>query len=192
MLTVNSGNVMTRLVHRFLFLQLVLTTCFGANWYVDNAATGANNGTSWANAWNNPTNVVWASVNPGDTVYVSGGSATKTYTDWLQIGKDGTPGNPITVKIGQDAGHNGIAIFNGVGIHPNGSRPKYNIIDGSRNPAFVAPTNHQQVISGATAITNNIGFRIQNIPGTVKSVVSPVAFYLRNPDGCVFRWLEVS
>lgn len=41
--------------------------------YFDNAAGGANNGSSWANAWNSSASINWASVAAGDTVYISGG-----------------------------------------------------------------------------------------------------------------------
>lgn len=181
-----------------LLCAIVVPSLHAASWYVDNAATGANNGNSWADAWRSPTNIVWASVNPGDTVFVSGGSTSKLYTNSLVIGKNGTAGNPITVRIGQDPGHNGVAIFSNATIHPNGSRPQWNVIDGGRNPAFVAPTNYQQVALDrndkvqATTITNNIGFRIVDIYGTNNSVTSPCAWFLRKPDNCTFRWIQVS
>jgi len=168
-------------------------TAFGASWYVDNTATGSNNGTSWANAWVNPANIVWASVNPGDTVYVSGGSTSQIYTNWLCIGKNGTPGNYITVRIGQDAGHNGVAIFDGCGITV-GSQSQWNAIDGGRSASFVAPTNHDQVIHGSTAITNNIGFWIRNVTGTNNSSASPTLWYFSGSGASNdrFAWCEVS
>ena len=49
-----------------------------ANWYVDKDAQGSNNGTSWTNAWNSLSRI--SGVSAGDTVYISGGSASKTYT----------------------------------------------------------------------------------------------------------------
>ena len=51
-------------------------------------------------------------VSAGDTVYISGGSTSQTYTlttPWKPTG--GTSGNPITYKVGQEAGHNGIVVF---------------------------------------------------------------------------------
>jgi len=84
--------------------------------YVDSAATGSNNGTSWANAWTSLASV--SSVSAGDTVYISGGSAGNTKTYNLSSGwnpPSGTTGNRITYKIGQEAGHNGTVIFSGSG-----------------------------------------------------------------------------
>ena len=84
--------------------------------YVDAAAgAGARNGTSWANAWTNMNGMTGLSA--GDTVYISGGSSgsSKTYPygagNWLPA--SGSAGSRITYQIGQEAGHNGTAIFSG-------------------------------------------------------------------------------
>ena len=87
------------------------TVLVAATWYVDNAAIGLRNGTSWANAWTNLNGI--AGVSPGDTVYISGGTASKTYRDPYWSPKGGNAGNPITYKIGQESGHNGLAVFDG-------------------------------------------------------------------------------
>ena len=77
---------------------------------MDGTATGANNGTSWANAWTTISKI--SGVAAGDTVYISGGSSSQTYaaSSWKPTG--GSSGNPITYQTGQDAGHNGTVIFN--------------------------------------------------------------------------------
>src|SRR5688572_21692632 len=52
----------TKLLHSGVLVILFLGTLpalQAANWYVDNAARGANNGTSWANAWTDMTKVIW-------------------------------------------------------------------------------------------------------------------------------------
>ena len=55
----------------FLPLLFIAFDAHATTWYLDNTATGANNGTSWANAWTSL--AVINSVQPGDTVYISGG-----------------------------------------------------------------------------------------------------------------------
>lgn len=97
---------MKRLIAIFL---LIAQLAHAANWYVDNAASGSNNGTSWTNAWTSMTAVVWggAGVKAGDTLYISGGSTSKTYTEKWTVGASGSAGNLINIRVGQDAGHNG-------------------------------------------------------------------------------------
>jgi hypothetical protein len=68
-------------------------TLFAANWYVRPAATGANSGTDWNNAWSN-SSIKWASVKAGDTVWLAGGS----YSGGLTVGASGSSGNPITIN----------------------------------------------------------------------------------------------
>ncbi len=86
-----------------------------APWYVDNAAVAsANTGTDWANAWTNFTSIVWGAngVKAGDTLYISGGTTSKIYTNIWSVGASGTPSNPIRIAIDADnPEHNGVAIF---------------------------------------------------------------------------------
>ena len=109
------------------FLIIVLSTysvAFGANWYVDNQATGANNGTSWANSWTSFAKIVWGAkgVKAGDTLYISGGSTSKTYKEQLKTNTDGSSGALITIRPGQDSGHNGVVtITNPTGANFYGS-----------------------------------------------------------------------
>ncbi len=91
--------------------------CNAANsWYCSNSAKGSNNGTSWANAW--PcASINWGSVSAGDTVYIDGGNPSLRYTatknSYIGLWGNGTATNPVTFRIGQDAGHNGTAIIDG-------------------------------------------------------------------------------
>lgn len=88
---------------------------FATNWYVDPAASGSNNGTSWANAWETVGAIAWGSIHGDDTLYFSGGSTSQTYTTQLSVGASGTLGHQITLAPGQDAGHTGQVIFDGGG-----------------------------------------------------------------------------
>jgi len=106
-------------VKRLIPLLLCLVSVLRATtWYVDGAlATGSNDGTSWPNAWKTLGAITGLAA--GDTVYISGGSsgATLNYnisSEFTSIPGfiSGTPGNPVTYKIGQDSAHNGTAIFN--------------------------------------------------------------------------------
>lgn len=97
---------------------LLVADAGAASWYVDKDASGDNNGTSWTHAWSSFSVITWggAGVSAGDTLYISGGSISKTYTatanNMLTIGASGTSDiDRITIKAGQDAGHNGTVIF---------------------------------------------------------------------------------
>lgn len=103
----------------FVWLISQAGSAFGASWYVDNAATGAGTGRSWTDAWTSFTSVRWGStgVTAGDTLYISGGSSSKTYTQSLNVGAGGQVGNPLYIRVGQDAGHNGRVIFSNASIN---------------------------------------------------------------------------
>jgi hypothetical protein len=88
----------------------------GTAWYVKNGGGGANSGTSWADAWTSFAAINWGTVAPGDRLYIDGGTTSVTYTATWKIGKSGTSASPILICPGQDAGHNGRAIFD-LGAH---------------------------------------------------------------------------
>ena len=103
-----NNNFLFNILVVFIILSSALTAQSISNsWYVDNAATGNNDGTSWTDAWESFTDVVWSSINPGDTVWVSGGATSKTYTETLRPTKSGTLGNYIVIIRGTTTGHNG-------------------------------------------------------------------------------------
>jgi hypothetical protein len=91
-----------------------------ANHYVDKDAGGANNGTSWSNAWESFGSINWGSVGAGDTIYISGGSSSKTYSETLYVGADGASGNPLVITPGTDPGHGGDVILDGLGSLSHG------------------------------------------------------------------------
>ena len=82
--------------------------------YLDNAlGTGANNGTSWANAWQSIG--AMSGLAAGDTVYISapdGGTQTYSFSDVFPTVNGSSGGGRITYQIGQDVGHRGTVIFN--------------------------------------------------------------------------------
>ena len=96
-----------------IIISLFVASANGTNWYVDKVATGSGNGGSWDNAWTTLGTIVWSSINPGDTIYISGGSLNKTYNEQLTVGKSGAAGNIVTISTGQDLGHNGTVIIDG-------------------------------------------------------------------------------
>lgn len=77
--------------------------------YVDAAASGSNNGTSWANAWTSLTSITGLSA--GDIVYIAGG--TYSISNWQPAG--GTSGNPISYIVAQDGIHSSMVIFESTG-----------------------------------------------------------------------------
>src|SRR5438045_9737031 len=73
----------------WLLFAFAASTAFGATaWYVDCKATaGANNGTSWVNAWTELQSADRNSaVAPGDTVEISGGIYTNNTGMYLASG----------------------------------------------------------------------------------------------------------
>jgi hypothetical protein len=74
--------------------QCVATTpTTGGNWYVRPGGAGGKTGANWTNA-TDLSGVPWASVQPGDTIWLAGG----VYHGALAFGKSGTAGKPITVR----------------------------------------------------------------------------------------------
>ncbi|MBM4321711.1 MAG: hypothetical protein FJ125_17680, partial [Deltaproteobacteria bacterium] len=102
-----------RLLFTVLVCLLGATAAVAETHFVDKAATGANNGTSWQNAWRSFGDISWQEVAAGDTIFVSGGAASKVYNEGLTVGKAGQSGSPIVIRVGQENGHNGVVIIDG-------------------------------------------------------------------------------
>jgi len=93
---------------------LTYSDAAAATYYVSKAAAGANNGTSWANAWSELDKIAWPAIRPGDTIYLDGGASGMTYRTALAPKVSGAAGAPIRVWRSEEAGHNGpIVIFGG-------------------------------------------------------------------------------
>jgi hypothetical protein len=131
-----------------------------ASWHVDNAlATGNNDGTSWANAWRSFSAINWTNVQPGDTIYISGGTTSQTYSELVTVGKSGTSGNPITITIdAANSSHNGTVIFN------------YNPCGNSCTSTGLTINQNYIVLSGDVGGNNHI--QINNIHNTSTSRAS--------------------
>jgi len=99
----------------FLLVAMPFSTAHSSTWYVDNAAAGTGNGTSWANAWKSFPAIAWTSIKPGDTLFISGGSTSKVYNEQLAIGTSGTDSSPIYIKPGQSSPHNGVVTITSAG-----------------------------------------------------------------------------
>ena len=125
-----------KILASIIFFGLFFSTVANAaTWYVDGTASGLGDGTSWTNAWTSLAAIV--GITPGDTIYISGGpsGSTQTYSlssSWIPAG--GILGSRVTYQIGQDASHNGIAIFS---------------YTGSTATAWFTHTNYANVIGDA-------------------------------------------
>lgn len=148
-------------------------------WYVDENAVGAGNGTNWANAWRNPTNIAWSSVAPGDTIYLSGGTyGTSSQPIRLAPAKGGASNAPITIKASQQPDHNGmVTIYGYVALGQN-----WITLDGARTDSYADTwiTNTVNV----PLITNNIGIRIVGD--------NAVNYYGSGPQGVRILWCEMT
>ena len=109
--------------------------------YVDKNANGLNNGTSWANAWKSFSVINWSLIQPGDVLYISGGTDSTVYAETLEPACSGTASNYVTIIAGKysssPSGHSGRVIIDGgntrYGIaffDQGGNRPSYVIVKG--------------------------------------------------------------
>lgn len=103
-------------MNKFLIILFLSTiSSFATDFYLDNAASGANDGSSWTDAWQSVSDINWTAIADGDdTIYVSGGSESKSYTD--QGALSGTfhywlIEEAVTIKKSQEAGHNGTILW---------------------------------------------------------------------------------
>ena len=109
-----------KLNYHSVFFLLLYTIAYPSNYYVSKYASGQNNGTSWANAWQSFSAINWNLIQPGDLIYISGGTDSTIYYEQLTVnGKNGTAANRITIIAGKyspsSTGHSGRVIIDGGG-----------------------------------------------------------------------------
>jgi hypothetical protein len=76
-----------------IYLTAAVLSCHASNYYVNKSAAGSNSGADWTNAWNELDQINWASILPGDTIWVAGG----TYVSQLIPQASGTSGARINI-----------------------------------------------------------------------------------------------
>jgi len=114
--------IQRHLKYLLLLLSAVIAFAFGcgdlnaAYYYIDREAAGANDGSSWKNAWRGFSHIDWRRISSGDTIFVSGGSTSKAYREPLVIEASGAGTKPVTITRGKDAGHDGDVVFDGCNI----------------------------------------------------------------------------
>ena len=148
----------------WIFLSSVIFAA-GNNWYISNVSSGNANGDSWSNKGKFST-FNWASVQPGDVVYIDGG-ATDSSIDYsltnITLTTKGTLANPITITNGIDAGHNGQVILKKTASADNlftfDSGCYYTIINGLK--IYGSPT-HVNDYAVMTFYNNTHGITFQN------------------------------
>ena len=74
-----------------------------AEYFLDAAATGADNGDSWENAWTTVSNVAWSKLQPDDTLWIQGGIYNEHLNLVSRLG--------ITIRIATNATQK--AVFHG-------------------------------------------------------------------------------
>lgn len=153
-------------------------TANATTWYVDSSAAGANNGTSWANAWTSLSSI--SGVKSGDTVYISGGASGSSHTYSLSGSwrpPAGSSGSPVTYQIGQDSAHNGTAIFSGSGYCLTPA--SYTVISGDAgdgNMHFATAGFTSCVSLGTSAGVRVAYFNFGNMSGGVDGSTGSTAF----------------
>lgn len=141
---------------------LLISLASAATFHVREGATGTNDGSSWTNAWSSTSSINYSAVNPGDTIYLAGG----TY-GVLNIGKAGTSGSPITVKRATKAEHGSATgwtdaydarvIIDGKDNHGAVSMKSFNTLDGATRYGIWIRNAFHGIIPGDSG--NNLTIR---------------------------------
>ena len=185
-----------RLLLATLLLLLALPA-LAADWYVDNTASGANNGTSWTDAWQDTTTINWGSISAGDTVWISGGASGQSYSAFNTITASGTSGNYITIQAATEGGRSNIVTI-GTSFVVSGNYIKfegngYKLVSGTTYQCGIVFTCNNRT----TAVTGKDGggsvcvsgelpwFSYCYFNGTYAQGTSGNSFVVRNTTGFV-------
>lgn len=80
---------------------LIASPVLSADWYVrdEGGEYGAEDGTSYAAAYDGAGDISWASIACGDTLYICGEQFTRQTANHISVGKDCTIGSPLTISF---------------------------------------------------------------------------------------------
>ncbi len=144
-----------------LMMSLIVPNALAQNWYIDAASTSSGDGKSFVTAWKSFADINWALVQPGHTIWISGGN----YPEYVQIGKAGTQALPIVLKASQEVGHNGLVTIYGLSM--NGAN--WVTIDGAKSDSYAPLLNGSLENTWAVSLTprlltDNINIKIDPTP----------------------------
>jgi hypothetical protein len=156
------------------------TTCTANARYVDANVGVSGDGCSWATAWKNFSNINWPTIQPGTTIWISGGD----YREDVAIGKGGTSGNPIIIKASQESGHNSpITLHGGITLGGN----NWVTIDGAKSDSYTSTIGDNTF--NVPLVKNNINFVI-DAAATDNTGVNMGSGDLIT--GITLKWLDIS
>lgn len=120
-------------------------------WYVDRDAGGNDDGTSWTNASPTLAGLTWASIFAGDTVYISGGADSTTYS-YTDLTNKGVEAGTVVITGGWETNHDGGVYFNETDTTKlrtlflsNTNNVKFVNLNFYSSPQFLAPTGYYNV-----------------------------------------------
>ena len=173
-----------RWIYLFILVMCSLAApdAVAATHYLDCAVGSSGNGQSWATAWKALSNITGLSA--GDIVYISGSGTCSTYStsQWTPV--NGTVGNPIIYRVGQDAGHTSpvtITLTGSPGMTGTGNLLQGIWIDGNYNGAINMSINGLLGQAGSIAL-NGVHFSYLTMHNTIIEGTTIQNFQLEHCD----------
>jgi len=157
----------------FLAILLYVLPMSAATLYLDKAASGANNGTSWADAWTSTASL--GSLTNNDTLYVRQG----VYSEALNIGSAASTTN-LSVLI--DPAATGPAVFTWGQFYNCSSSLMNGLVGTNRYFRFTttSPIGHGFLSRGGTTNTTYRGIFVDRSSVTGSDVAQQHCFYSEN------------